>query len=54
LEAAPKNHWAGFQLYYPMAEDEVRGAAGCDLVESILAVFEEVAPAMNLCMEIHL
>jgi len=54
LEAAPKSHWAGFQLYYPMSEDEVRGATGCDLVESILAVFDEVTPAMNLCMEIRL
>jgi hypothetical protein len=54
LEAAPKNHWAGFQIYYPMSESEVRSATGVDLVESILAVFREVTPAMNLCMQIQL
>jgi hypothetical protein len=54
LEAAPKGHWAGFQIYYPMSESEVRSATGIDLVESILAVFREVTPAMNLCMQIQL
>jgi len=54
LEAAPKSHWAGFQIYYPMQESEVRGTTGVDLVESILAVFREVAPTMNLCMQIGL
>lgn len=54
LQAAPKNHWAGFQIYYPMRESEVRSATGVDLVESMLAVFKEVTPAMNLCMQIHL
>ncbi len=54
LEGAPANHWAGFQLYYPMTEAEVRGASGLDLVESMLAVFGEVTPAMNLCMQIRL
>jgi hypothetical protein len=54
LQAAPANHWAGFQLYYPMREDEVRMATGVDLVDSMLAVFSEVTPAMNLCMQIQL
>ena len=54
LAAAPKNHWAGFQLYYPMAEEEVRNATGPDLVESMLAVFREVTPLMNLTMQIEL
>jgi hypothetical protein len=54
LEAAPKNHWAGFQIFYPMREDEVRGASGADLVDSMLAVFSEVTPAMNLCMQVQL
>ncbi len=51
---APGNRWAGFQLYYPMTEEEVRGSTGVDLVESMLAVFGEVTPAMNLCMQIKL
>jgi hypothetical protein len=54
LEGAPQKHWAGFQLYYPMAEGDVRSATGVDLVEAMLAVFSEVTPAMNLCMQIEL
>ncbi len=54
LDAAPKNKWAGFQLYYPMTEEEVRSATGLDLVESMLAVFREVTPLMNLTMQIVL
>jgi len=54
LEAASKSHWAGFQIFYPMRESEVRGATGLDLVESMQAVFQEVTPAMNLCMQIQL
>ena len=53
-DAAPKDHWAGFQLFYPMTEEEVRSATGVDLVESMLAVFGEVTPLMNLTMQIRL
>ncbi len=54
LDGAPKSHWSGFQVFYPMPECEVKSSAGADLVESILAVFHEVTPAMNLCMQIQL
>jgi hypothetical protein len=54
LEDAPPAEWAGFQVYYPMPEDEVRASSGVDLIESMMAVFEEVTPAMNLCMQIQL
>lgn len=54
LRAAPKTHWAGLQIYYPMREREVKASTGVDLVESMLAVFQEVTPAMNLCMQIQL
>ncbi len=54
LKAAPGDHWAGFQLYYPMPASEVRAATGLDLVEAMLAIFDEVTPAMNLCMQIQL
>jgi hypothetical protein len=54
LAAAPENQWAGFQLFYPMTEEEVRSATGADLVESMLAVFGEVTPLMNLTMQIEL
>jgi hypothetical protein len=33
-----------------MTEGEVRATAGPDLIDAIMAVFDEVAPAMNLCM----
>lgn len=51
LQNAPKDHWCGFQIFYPMRAAAVRSATGPDLVDSILAVFEEVTPAMNLCMQ---
>ena len=54
LESASKDHWAGFQLYYRLSESEVQSATGLDLVESMLAVYREVTPAMNLCMQIKL
>ena len=54
LMEAPKNRWAGFQVFYSMAESEVRNSAGVDLVESMLAVFAEVTPAMNLCTQTQL
>lgn len=51
LNSAPQSHWAGFQIYYPWSETDVASATGVDLVESMLAVFREVTPAMNLCMQ---
>lgn len=54
LQNAPADQWAGFQLYYPMTRREVLKSSGVDLVESILAIFEEVTPAMNLTMQVPL
>lgn len=54
LERAPRDRWAGFQLYYAMSKSEVRRTSGLDLVESMLAIFDQVTPAMNLCMQIEL
>jgi hypothetical protein len=54
LEAAPGDHWAGFQLYYSMGESDVKQATGLDLVESMLAVYGEVVPVMNASMQIEL
>jgi hypothetical protein len=42
--------WGGFQCYWPMREDEVRATPGPELIDAVLAVFAEVAPAMSLCM----
>ncbi len=54
LREAPGDHWAGFQLYYPMRRREVMNCTGIDLIESMLAVFDEVTSAMNLCMHVRL
>ena len=54
LSNASPASWAGFQVYYPMSEKEVHASTGVDLIESMMAVFEEVTPAMNLCMQIQL
>jgi hypothetical protein len=54
LQRAPGGSWAGFQVYYPMQETDVRESSGVDLVESMMAIFREVTPAMNLCMQISL
>jgi hypothetical protein len=54
LKKAAPDSWAGFQIYYPMNESDVSGTSGVDLIESMLAVFREVTPAMNLCMQTEL
>jgi len=54
LDEAPGASWAGFQVYYPMPEKDVRGSTGVDLIESMMAIFDEVTPAMNLCMQTQL
>lgn len=54
LRKAPADDWAGFQLFYAMDQDEVRSSNGVDLVESMMAVFDEVTPVMNRCMQIEL
>ena len=46
---APRE-WGGFQLFYPMPEKELRQTSGAELIQAAIAVFDEVAPAMNLCM----
>jgi hypothetical protein len=37
-----------------MSEKEVKSSSGVDLVESMMAIFEEVTPTMNLCMQVQL
>jgi hypothetical protein len=51
---APRAQWAGFDLFYPMPESEVRASSGYELVQGILGAFAEVVPAMNLCMQVPL
>jgi hypothetical protein len=54
LMTASPNEWAWFQVYYQMTEADVNAASGADLVDSMLAVFDEVTPVMNLCMQVKL
>ncbi len=58
IRDAAKNYsrrqWAGFQLYYPMPEKEVRACTGLELVKAVCGVFAEVTPAMNSCLQVKL
>ena len=54
LRKIPDNHWGGFQLYYPMFPEEIKGSTGPDLVDAMIAVFVEVTPLMNACMGVQL
>ncbi len=54
LEKAAGRHWCGFQVYYALGEDDVRATSGQELVESMFAVFDEVAPALSLCSQVPL
>jgi hypothetical protein len=54
LTAAPPDKWAGFQVYYPMPEKDIRASTGADLVDAMMAIFGETTPAMNLCMQTQL
>lgn len=51
LKNAAPDSWAGFQAYYAMQENDIAATSGVDIVESMLAIFREVMPAMNLCMQ---
>ncbi len=50
----PPGHWAGFQLYHPMPEAELRACSGDELVQAVCAAFAAVVPAMDCCMQIPL
>ena len=42
--------WGGFQLFWPMGEEEVKATPGPEIIDAVLAVFDEVAPVLDLCM----
>lgn len=44
--------WGGFQLFWPLSEEEVKATPGADLIDAIAAAFDEVVPVMNLCMQV--
>jgi len=51
LDRAPANEWCGFQLYYAMTQEDVRRMSGPDLIETMMAIFEETRPAMDLTLQ---
>jgi hypothetical protein len=51
---ARAEHWASFQLYYPMPEKELRACSGRELVQAVRATFQEVIPVMNACSQVGL
>jgi hypothetical protein len=50
MQQLDANAWGGFQLLWPMPEQEVRVTSGPELVEAMLGIFAKVTPAMNLSM----
>ncbi len=54
LDQCAPQHWAGFQLYYPMPEREVRASTGFELIRAIVGVFTQVIPTMNACQQVPL
>ncbi len=52
LESAPPREWCGLQVYFPMDERDVHAMNGTDLIEPMMAVFDEVRPAMNGCVQV--
>lgn len=50
LEAVPDDDWGWFQVYYPTPEKELDRMTGDEIVATVLAVFDEVTPAMNHVM----
>ncbi len=54
LRHCSDGEWAGFQLYYPMTEREVRACSGQELTDAMVATFAAVVPSMNLCMQVPL
>lgn len=50
LQTFSVREWGGFQLFWPMAEKEITATPGPEIIDAALAVFDELTPAMNLCM----
>ena len=46
----PPDSWGWFQLYYATPEKELDQMDGSEIIAAILAIFDEVTPAMNRVM----
>lgn len=49
IARAPARQWCGFQLFYPVSEEEIRTMEGRDILDALLAIFSEVTPILDLC-----
>ncbi len=49
-KAIPPDAWGGVQAYYPLARKEVTSMTSDEIVEAVLAIFDEVAPLANRVM----
>jgi hypothetical protein len=46
----PGDSWGWFQAYYAIPEKELQEMDGSEIVATVLAIFGEVAPLMDLVM----
>jgi hypothetical protein len=51
LSGSPDSAWCGFQVYYPFTRKAIREMSGTEASEAILAVFAEVTPLMERCLQ---
>ncbi len=51
-KAIPSDTWGGFQLCYVFSRTEIETMTGHDVVATVLAIFDELVPAMNLVMTV--
>jgi len=54
IARAPARAWCGFQLFYPLREEEIRAMDGRDILDAILAIFAEVTPLVSACWDVRL
>ncbi len=54
IARAPARQWCGFQLFYPLSEEEIRTMEGRDILEAVLAIFAEVTPILSACWDVRL
>lgn len=51
-ERIPPDAWGGLQLAYEFSRGEIKAATGDDIVGSVLAIFDELVPAMNAVLTV--
>lgn len=54
MQDSSGDEWALFQIYYATTPEQVQVSTGADLMESVLAVFQELTPIINHCMQIRI